>query len=182
VLPRIVSSSDVLARGRNELDGVPLGGILGDQQAALVGRPASHRRGEKYLWTGCFLLLNNGDDTGDVDQWIADHGAYRFGDAPACYALEGSVAITGALVQWLRDNLGLIKTSAEVEALASSVTDNGNVYFVPAFSGLYAPYWRADARGVIAGLTRFATGGSHRARGAGGDGVSGGGCAGGDGA
>lgn len=164
VLPRIVSSSQVLAQGRNELDGVPVAGILGDQQAALVGQTCFTPGEAKNTYgTGCFLLLNTGTTPVASNSGLLTTVAYRFGDAPACYALEGSVAITGALVQWLRDNLGLIKTSAEVETLAASVADNGDVYFVPAFSGLYAPYWRADARGVIAGLTRYATAG-HIAR------------------
>jgi glycerol kinase len=113
--------------------------------------------------TGCFLLMNTGERPVASTSGLVTTVAYQFGDTPACYALEGSIAIAGALVQWLRDNLGLIKTSAEVETLAASVADNGDVYFVPAFSGLYAPYWRADARGVIAGLTRYATAG-HMAR------------------
>jgi glycerol kinase len=164
VLPRIVSSSAVLGRGRNELDEVVIGGILGDQQAALVGQTCFAPGEAKNTYgTGCFLLLNTGTTPVASASGLLTTVAYRFGDAPACYALEGSVAITGALVQWLRDNLGLIKTSAEVETLAASVADNGDVYFVPAFSGLYAPYWRADARGVIAGLTRYATAG-HIAR------------------
>ena len=164
VLPRIVASSAVLAEARGVLDGVPIGGILGDQQAALVGQTCFAPGEAKNTYgTGCFLLLNTGTSPVASGSGLLTTLAYRFGDAPACYALEGSVAITGALVQWLRDNLGLIKSSGEVEALAASVADNGDVYFVPAFSGLYAPYWRADARGVIAGLTRYATAG-HIAR------------------
>jgi glycerol kinase len=164
VLPRIVASSGVIAPGRGVLEGVPIAGILGDQQAALVGQTCFAPGEAKNTYgTGCFLLLNTGTTPVASRSGLVTTVAYQFGDAPACYALEGSIAITGALVQWLRDNLGLIKTSAEVEALAASVTDNGDVYFVPAFSGLYAPYWRADARGVMAGLTRYATAG-HIAR------------------
>src|SRR6185312_6218180 len=113
--------------------------------------------------TGCFLLMHTGTTPVASRHGLITTVAAKLGDAPATYALEGSIAITGALVQWLRDNLGLIRTSADVETLAASVPDNGGVYFVPAFSGLYAPYWRADARGVIAGLTRFASAG-HIAR------------------
>jgi glycerol kinase len=164
VLPRIVPSSAVLATARGELDGVPIAGILGDQQAALVGQTCFTPGEAKNTYgTGCFLLLNTGTTPVASASGLITTVAYQLGEAPACYALEGSVAITGALVQWLRDNLGLIKSSYEVETLAASVQDNGGVYFVPAFSGLYAPYWRADARGVIAGLTRYATAG-HIAR------------------
>jgi glycerol kinase len=164
VLPRIVASSGLLAEARGELAGVTVGGILGDQQAALVGQTCfSPGEAKNTYGTGCFLLLNTGTTAVASAHGLITTVAYRFGEAPACYALEGSIAITGALVQWLRDNLGLIGSSAEVEALAGSVADNGGVYFVPAFSGLYAPYWRADARGVIAGLTRYA-GKGHLAR------------------
>jgi glycerol kinase len=164
VLPRIVASSGVIAVARGALDGVPIAGILGDQQAALVGQTCFAPGEAKNTYgTGCFLLMNTGTTPVASTSGLVTTVAYQLGDAPACYALEGSIAITGALVQWLRDNLGLIKTSAEVETLAASVADNGDVYFVPAFSGLYAPYWRADARGVIAGLTRYATAG-HIAR------------------
>ncbi|HET6239476.1 MAG TPA: glycerol kinase GlpK [Acetobacteraceae bacterium] len=164
VLSRIVASSGVVATSRGELDGVPIAGILGDQQAALVGQTCFAPGEAKNTYgTGCFLLLNTGTLPVASTSGLVTTVAYRLGDAPACYALEGSIAITGALVQWLRDNLGLIGSSAEIEALAASVEDNGGVYFVPAFSGLYAPYWRADARGVIAGLTRYA-GKGHLAR------------------
>jgi glycerol kinase len=107
--------------------------------------------------TGCFLLLNTGEQPVTSHAGLVTTVAYRLGDAPACYALEGSIAIGGALVQWLRDNLGIISASSEIEALAASVPDNGDVYIVPAFSGLYAPYWKEHARGIIAGLTRYAT-------------------------
>jgi glycerol kinase len=165
ILPRVCSSSEVYGTIRQEpLAGVALGGILGDQQAALVGQTCfSPGEAKNTYGTGCFLLLNTG-----TKPVLSKHGllttiAYRFGKEPARYALEGSVAITGALVQWLRDNLGLIRSSAEIETLAASVNDNGGVYFVPAFSGLFAPYWKSNARGVIAGLTRYANKG-HLAR------------------
>ena len=165
ILPAVRSSSEVYGTvGHKTLDGVPLASILGDQQAALVGQTCFTPGEAKNTYgTGCFLLLNTGRE-----RVLSKHGllttvAYQLGKEPAHYALEGSVAITGALVQWLRDNLGLINSSAEVETLARSVNDNGGVYFVPAFSGLYAPYWQANARGVIAGLTRYANKG-HIAR------------------
>src|SRR5439155_20380505 len=146
------------------LSGVPIAGILGDQQAALVGQ-ACFRPGEakNTYGTGCFLLMNTGERPVQSKCGLLTTVAFRFGGKPAHYALEGSIAITGALVQWLRDNLGLIGTSSEIETLARSVEDNGGVYFVPAFSGLYAPYWKHDARGVIAGLTRYSNKG-HLAR------------------
>jgi glycerol kinase len=164
VLPRIASSSEVYAEAQGVLAGVKIAGILGDQQAALVGQ-ACFRPGEvkNTYGTGCFMLMNTGEQITHSTAGLLTTVAYRFGGQKPCYALEGSVAITGALVQWLRDNLGLIKSSGEVEALARTVEDNGDVYFVPAFSGLYAPYWRADARGIVAGLTRYARAG-HFAR------------------
>ena len=156
VLPKIVASSARIATARGGLDGVPIAGILGDQQAALVGQTCFAPGEAKNTYgTGCFLLLNTGTTPVASTSGLITTVAYRLGDAPACYALEGSIAVTGALVQWLRDNLGLIRSSAEIETLAASVADNGGVYFVPAFSGLYAPYWKASARGVIAGLTRY---------------------------
>lgn len=164
VLPRIVPSSAVRAPCRAPLEGVPVAGILGDQQAALMGQACFHPGEAKNTYgTGCFLLLNTGTTPIPSTHGLVTTVAAKLGDAPATYALEGSIAITGALVQWLRDNLGIIKSSAEVESLALTVSDNGGVYFVPAFSGLYAPYWRPDARGTIAGLTRFASAG-HLAR------------------
>jgi glycerol kinase len=164
VLPGIVPSSAVIAEARGPLAGVPIAGILGDQQAALLGQTCLAPGEAKNTYgTGCFLLMHTGTTPVASRHGLLTTVAGKFGDAPATYALEGSIAITGALVQWLRDNLGLIRDSAEVEALATSVPDNGDVYFVPAFSGLYAPHWRADARGVIAGLTRFANRG-HLAR------------------
>jgi len=165
VLPRIVSSSQVYGEvAEGPLAGLPIAGILGDQQAALVGQTCFRPGEAKNTYgTGCFLLMNTGLAPVTSTAGLVTTVAYRFGDAPAHYALEGSIAICGALVQWLRDNLGLIRTSADVEALAASVEDNGDVYIVPAFSGLYAPYWREDARGIIAGLTRYANSG-HIAR------------------
>jgi glycerol kinase len=158
VLPRIVPSSGVIAPACGELDGVPVAGILGDQQAALAGQVCFAPGEAKNTYgTGSFLLMNTGTTPVASKYGLVTTVAYQLDAAPACYALEGSIAITGALVQWLRDNLRIIGSSAEVEALAASVADNGGVYFVPAFSGLYAPYWRADARGVVAGLTRYAT-------------------------
>jgi glycerol kinase len=164
VLPRIVSSSEVYAEARGVLQGVKVAGILGDQQAALVGQACFAPGAVKNTYgTGCFMLMHTGGEVCQSKAGLLTTVAYRFGAAPACYALEGSVAIAGALVQWLRDNLGLIKTAPEVESLARTVEDNGDVYIVPAFSGLYAPYWRDDARGVVAGLTRYARAG-HFAR------------------
>lgn len=157
LLPRIAPSSTVYGAARGELAGVPVGGMLGDQQAALVGQTCFAPGDAKNTYgTGCFLLMNTGAEPVASHCGLVTTLGYRLGDAPPVYALEGSIAITGALVQWLRDNLGLIRTSGEIETLARSVPDNGGVYVVPAFSGLYAPYWRADARGVIAGLTRYA--------------------------
>lgn len=165
VLPRIVPSSEEY--GLAELDalaGVPVAGILGDQQAALVGQACLEAGEAKNTYgTGCFLLMNTGTEPRQSTQGLITTVAYQFGSSPAHYALEGSIAITGALVQWLRDNLGLISDSSEIEALARQVDDNGDVYFVPAFSGLYAPHWKESARGVIAGLTRYANK-SHIAR------------------
>jgi glycerol kinase len=164
LLPTILSSSEVYATATGVLDGVPIAGILGDQQAALVGQACFEPGLAKNTYgTGCFLLMNTGETPVASTAGLLTTVAYKFGDAPAHYALEGSIAITGSLVQWLRDNLGIIAASADIEVLAASVPDNGDVYVVPAFSGLYAPWWREDARGVIAGLTRFATAG-HIAR------------------
>ena len=165
MLPRIGSSSEVYGHvTEGPLSGVPVTGILGDQQAALVGQTCFRNGEAKNTYgTGCFLLMNTG-----AEPVVSKHGllttvGYKLGGQPACYALEGSVAIAGALVQWLRDNLGLIRSSPEIEALAGTVDDNGGIYIVPAFSGLYAPYWKENARGVIAGLTRYANKG-HVAR------------------
>ncbi|HVH86968.1 MAG TPA: glycerol kinase GlpK [Terriglobales bacterium] len=165
VLPTIRSSSEIYGTVCHKtLEGVPLAAILGDQQAALVGQTCFTPGEAKNTYgTGCFLLLNTGKERVISKHGLLTTAAYQFGKEQPHYALEGSVAITGALVQWLRDNLGIIQSSGEVETLARSVNDNGGVYFVPAFSGLYAPYWQANARGVIAGLTRYANKG-HIAR------------------
>jgi glycerol kinase len=165
MLPEIRSSSDHFGTlTATCLKGVPLCGVLGDQHAALVGQTCFRAGQAKNTYgTGCFLLMNTGPAPVVSRHGLLTTVAYRLGKAPAQYALEGSVAVAGALVQWLRDNLGVIGSSDEVEHLAASVPDNGDVYLVPAFSGLYAPYWKSDARGVIAGLTRFANKG-HLAR------------------
>jgi len=165
ILPRICSSSEVYGHvAQGVLQGTAVAGILGDQQAALVGQACFAIGEAKNTYgTGCFLLMNTGERPVHSQHGLLTTVAYKLGTARAAYALEGSVAITGALVQWLRDNLGLIANSAEIEELAASVENNGGVYFVPAFSGLYAPYWKDTARGVIAGLTRFA-GKGHLAR------------------
>jgi glycerol kinase len=158
MLPRIRSSSEIYAHAKESvLKDAPIAGILGDQQAALVGQTCFRPGEAKNTYgTGCFLLMNTGDRPVQSKHGLLTTVAYKLGEQPAHYALEGSIAVTGALVQWLRDNLGLIQKSSDVEALARSVPDNGGVYFVPAFSGLYAPYWKDNARGVIAGLTRYA--------------------------
>jgi glycerol kinase len=165
MLPQIRSSSEVY--GSAQLDavkGVRIAGILGDQQAALVGQTCFKKGEAKNTYgTGCFLLMNTGERPIQSQHGLLTTVAYKFGEQPVRYALEGSIAITGALVQWLRDNLKLIEKSSDIDSLAKSVEDNGGVYFVPAFSGLYAPYWKANARGVIAGLTRYANRG-HIAR------------------
>jgi glycerol kinase len=165
VLPQVRSSSEVYGEAALScIAGVPIAGILGDQQAALVGQ-ACFRPGEakNTYGTGCFLLMNTGERLVPSNFGLLTTVAYKFGSEPARYALEGGVAIAGALVQWLRDSLGMIQKSSDVEPLARTVSDNGGVYFVPAFSGLYAPYWKENARGVIAGLTRYANKG-HMAR------------------
>ena len=165
MLPSICSSSEHYGVARVEpLDGVPIAGILGDQQAALVGQTCFRAGEAKNTYgTGCFLLLNTGTAVVRSNCGLLTTVAYKIGQRPAHYALEGSIAVTGALVQWVRDNLGLIQHSAEIETLAATVADNGGVYFVPAFSGLYAPHWNDGARGTIVGLTRFANRG-HIAR------------------
>jgi glycerol kinase len=161
ILPRIVPSIDSDTWGTTRQDGpfqarVPVCGALGDQQAALVGQTCfSMGEAKNTYGTGCFMLLNTGTTPVPSRQGLLTTLGYRINNQAPVYCLEGSIAITGALVQWLRDNLGLVKSAAEVEDLAKTVDDNGGAYFVPAFSGLFAPYWRSDARGVIAGLTRF---------------------------
>ena len=157
MLPEIRSSSGRFADLKTgSLAGIPICGLLGDQHAALVGQ-ACFQPGElkNTYGTGCFLLMNTGTSRVDSTAGLLTTIAYRFGNQPPVYALEGSIAVTGSLVQWLRDNLGLIQKSDDIEALARTVDNNGGVYFVPAFSGLYAPYWKDSARGVIAGLTRY---------------------------
>jgi glycerol kinase len=156
-LPRIVASSALYGEAVLELQGTVMAAMLGDQQAALVGQVCFAPGEAKNTYgTGNFLLLNTGSAPKISRAGLITTVAYQFGDEAARYALEGSIAITGALIQWLRDNLRLVASAAEASALAAEVEDNGGVYIVPAFSGLYAPHWRADARGVIAGLTRFA--------------------------
>ena len=160
VLPEIRSSSEIYgyveAQYIAPLQNVPVSGNLGDQHAALFGQTCFDAGEAKNTYgTGCFMLLNTGEKPVQSNAGLLTTLGYKIGDQPAVYALEGSIAITGALIQWLRDNLGLIQSSAEVEALTKSVEDNGGIYFVPAFSGLYAPYWKSDARGAIVGMTRF---------------------------
>jgi glycerol kinase len=161
MLPKIVPSSDPVTWGNTLSDGpfersILVCGDLGDQQAALVGQACfSPGEAKNTYGTGCFMLLNTGSRIIQSRSGLLTTLAYRFGDQLPVFALEGSIAVTGALVQWLRDNLGLIHDSSEIEHLALSVTDNGGIYFVPAFSGLFAPYWRSDARGTIVGLTRY---------------------------
>ncbi|HRA64852.1 MAG TPA: glycerol kinase GlpK [Caldilinea sp.] len=161
MLPTIRPSSDPAIYGYTLTDGpfggrIPICGDLGDQQAATVGQTCFAAGEAKNTYgTGCFMLLNTGTDIVPSQHGLLTTTCYKFGDAPTVYALEGSIAISGALVQWLRDNLRMIDAAADIENLAYTVDDNGGIYFVPAFSGLYAPYWRNDARGVIVGLTRF---------------------------
>lgn len=164
MLPDIRPSSEVYGPAVGSLAGVPVAGILGDQQAALFGQVCFGVGEAKNTYgTGCFMLLNTGTEPVFSENGLLTTVAYQVGEEAPVYALEGSIAIAGALIQWLRDNLGIIESAPEVEPLARSVDDNGGVYFVPAFSGLFAPHWRSDARGVIAGLTRFVTRG-HLAR------------------
>jgi glycerol kinase len=163
-LPEIRSSSEEMGLATGVLANVPLAGILGDQQAALFGQACLQPGQAKNTYgTGCFMLMNTGLKPFQSKCGLITTLGYKLGNEPPVYALEGSIAIAGALVQWLRDNLGLISSASEVEALARTVPDNGGVFLVPAFSGLYAPYWRANARGIVAGLTRFANKG-HIAR------------------
>ncbi|MEO3754644.1 glycerol kinase GlpK [Streptomyces sp. B6B3] len=159
VLPEIRSSSEIYGHAKGgPLDGVPVASALGDQQAALFGQTCFSVGDAKSTYgTGTFLLMNTGSEAINSYAGLITTVGYRIGDQQPVYALEGSIAITGALVQWMRDQMGLINSAAEIETLALSVDDNGGAYFVPAFSGLFAPYWRSDARGVIAGLTRYVT-------------------------
>jgi glycerol kinase len=164
VLPEIRASSEVYGEAKGDLAGIPVAGDLGDQQAALFGQTCfSVGEAKNTYGTGNFLLLNTGNEPVQSKSGLITGLGYKIGDQPAVFMLEGSIAITGALVQWLRDNLKMIKAAPDVEDLAKTVDDNGGVYFVPAFSGLFAPYWRSDARGVIAGLTRYVNAG-HIAR------------------
>lgn len=166
MLPEIKSSSEVYgyAEDSSLLRETPISGVLGDQQAATFGQ-AAFRSGESKntYGTGCFLIFNTGEEIVHSKNGLLTTVGFKLGDGPAHYALEGSIAVTGSLIQWLRDQLGIIESAPEVEKLASSVENNGGVYFVPAFSGLFAPYWRPDARGAIVGLTRYANRG-HIAR------------------
>lgn len=158
MLPEIRSSSEVYGNVEDSslLREVPVAGILGDQQAATFGQAAFETGESKNTYgTGNFLIFNTGEEIVHSKNGLLTTLGYKLGDAKPHYALEGSIAVTGSLVQWLRDNIGLIKTAPEIETLAETVDDNGGVYIVPAFSGLFAPYWRPDARGAIVGLTRF---------------------------
>ena len=158
MLPEIRPSSGVFGYGRKNglLVDTPISGILGDQQAATFGQACFEKGQAKNTYgTGCFMLMNTGTEPVFSDNGLLTTVAYKIGDQPAVYALEGSIAVAGSLVQWLRDNLGMIVKSSDIGELASTVEDNGGVYFVPAFSGLFAPYWRSDARGAIVGLTRY---------------------------
>ena len=156
MLPRIASSSEIYGQARGILGGIPVAGDLGDQQAALFGQTCySPGEAKNTYGTGCFMLMNTGEKPVASKSGLLTTLGYKIGSQPAVYALEGSIAIAGALVQWLRDNLGLIEKSSDVETLSQTVDDNGGIYFVPAFSGLFAPYWRSDARGVIVGMTRY---------------------------
>ena len=156
MLPDIRSSSEVYGEARAPLAGISIAGILGDQQAATFGQAAFDRGEAKNTYgTGNFVIFNTGEEIVRSKNGLLTTVGYRLGDAKPHYALEGSVAVTGSLIQWLRDNLGIVKSAEDVEALAATVDDNGGAYFVPAFSGLFAPYWRSDARGALVGLTRF---------------------------
>ena len=164
ILPKIVSSSEIYGYSRFGLENIPIAGDLGDQQAALFGQACFKPGDVKNTYgTGCFMLMNTGNEPVLSKNGLLTTAGYKLGTSAAVYCLEGSIAIAGALVQWLRDNLQLIDKSSDIEPLARTVTDNGDVYIVPAFSGLFAPYWRSDARGVITGLTRYANRG-HIAR------------------
>ena len=164
MLPEIRPSSEVYGEASGDLAGVPVASALGDQQAALFGQTCfAPGEGKNTYGTGSFLLVNTGQKLVHSKNGLLTTVGYKIGEQPAVYALEGSIAVTGSLVQWVRDNLGLIDKASDIEALAKTVEDNGGCYFVPAFSGLFAPYWQSDARGVIAGLTGYITKG-HIAR------------------
>jgi len=156
MLPTIKASSEVYGYAVGALEGIPVAGDLGDQQAALFGQTCfSAGEAKNTYGTGCFMLLNTGTKPVQSKNGLLTTLGYKIGNEPAVYCLEGSIAITGALVQWLRDNLKMIEKSADIEPLARTVEDNGGIYFVPAFSGLFAPYWKSDARGAVVGMTRF---------------------------
>ncbi|MCZ4123001.1 glycerol kinase GlpK [Streptomyces sp. H39-S7] len=158
ILPEIRSSSEVYGTAVGQLAGVPVAAALGDQQSAVFGQTCYEPGEAKNTYgTGSFLLLNTGTRPVPSKNGLITTVGYRLGGEAPVYCLEGSIAITGALVQWFRDQLGIIRSADEIEALAASVADNGGAYVVPAFSGLFAPYWRSDARGVITGLTRYVT-------------------------
>lgn len=158
LLPEIRSSSEVYAKAQGAFAGIPVSGDLGDQQAALFGQVCFNPGEAKNTYgTGCFMLLNTGHEPMESKNGLLTTLGYKIGEQKAVYALEGSVAITGALVQWLRDNLKMFEKSSDIESLAQEVEDSGGIYFVPAFSGLFAPYWRSEARGAILGLTRYIT-------------------------
>ena len=164
MLPEIKSSSMEYAKAKGVLDGIPVAGILGDQQAAVFGQTCfSVGEAKNTYGTGNFLLLNTGTEPVQSKNGLLTTVGYKIGDQDAVYCLEGAIAVTGSLVQWLRDNIGLISSAPEIEGLAKTVDDNGGAYFVPAFSGLFAPYWKGDARGAIVGLTRYVNKG-HLAR------------------
>jgi glycerol kinase len=156
LLPQIMPSSHIFGEARGILEGIPIAGVLGDQQAALFGQTCFNPGEAKNTYgTGCFMLMNTGTSPIVSKNGLLSTFGYQIENQPAVYCLEGSIAISGVLVHWLRDNLGIIQKSSEIETLAYSVEDNGGIFIVPAFSGLFAPYWRSDARGVIVGLTRY---------------------------
>lgn len=164
MLPEIKASSQIYGYAKGQLEGIPLAGDLGDQQAALFGQTCySPGEAKNTYGTGCFMLMNTGSKPIHSKNGLLTTLGYKIGDEPAVYALEGSIAIAGALVQWMRDNLKMIEKSSDIEVLAKTVEDSGGIYFVPAFSGLFAPYWKSDARGAIVGLTRYINAG-HLAR------------------
>lgn len=166
ILPKIISNAELIGKISSDwpLAGVQLAGCLGDQHAATLGQQCKAGEAKSTYGTGCFIVLNTGEQIVPSNHGLLTTVSYKLGpDAPTNYALEGSIAIGGAAVQWLRDNLGIIKSSSEIESLAKSVENTGGVYFVPAFSGLFAPWWRDDARGVLVGITRY-TNKAHIAR------------------
>jgi glycerol kinase len=164
MLPDVKPSAAVYGHAKGALEGIPVAGDLGDQQAALFGQTCfSAGEAKNTYGTGCFMLLNTGTKPVQSKNGLLTTLGYKIGNEPAVYCLEGSIAITGALVQWLRDNLKMIDKSPDIEPLARTVEDNGGIYFVPAFSGLFAPYWKSDARGAIVGMTRYVNRG-HMAR------------------